>query len=645
MRHGSVPRAFGKPRRDPAAHVTLTLLNSCANTNLARRRVGYARGVEAAAFAAQMKVIMGTQLNSTGSEWHWLWREVRPFWSYQAANLCSIFAFSALMMGVPLLMRWVIDDILPARRWGELLLATLLVFVFYVGRVLLAAGGSLVNRVGVQRVVFRLRTRLLEHLQALPAAFHGRHPVGELVQRLERDVMIVGELGADVLPSAIRMVVETLMTMAAMTFLDWKLALAVTPLMPLFFYIQRRYRALLRRRAEEVREASGRQSSLLNEILTGIIQLQLLGTERRLRRRYAHLSMITMKGQIQQRKQELVYTVLDMSIIGFATALIIGYGGSRVIQGTLSAGTLIAFYAYIGNIFAPMQDAVELSARIQRVRASIRRLLALEQEPNAIQDTAGAVLLPHPPRVLKCRDASFDYAPGKQALRHVDFEVRAGERVALIGESGGGKSTLLKLFARLYDPDEGSIEIDGQDIRAVQLRSLRQVISFVPQDPILFQGTIRDNLRHGCPAATPDEMAEATWVACFAEVVERLPLGLDTELGPMGNGLSGGERQRLAIARALLQQRPVLILDEATSALDPTTEETLLSRLGQWCDGRIVITASHRLSNAQWADRVVVMNRGTIDKGGYAPVGLPHETERSYAVACPPTGMDEDASA
>lgn len=559
---------------------------------------------------------MRTRVNFLGPEWQWLWREVRPFWGYQAANLCCIFVFSVLMMGVPLLMRWVIDDILPARRWGALAVASILFFVFYVGRVLLSAGGNLINRLGVRRMVFRLRTRLLDRLQSLPASFHGRHPVGELVQRLERDVTVVSELGSDIIPSVIRMVVETVMTLAAMAYLDWHLAVLVVPLMPLSLHVQRRYRSLLRRSAEEVREASGYQSSLLNEILTGVIQLQLLGAERRLLRRYAHLNLVTMNRQMRQRKQELLYTVLEMSIIGLGTALIIGYGGARAIQGTLSAGTLVAFYGYISNIFAPMQEAVGLNARVQRVHAGIHRLVALEQEPTAIQDAAEAVPLPLPPRVLKCRNVSFGYAPSKRALREVDFEARAGERIALVGESGGGKSTLLKLFARLYDPDEGSIEMDGRDIRAVQLRSLRQAISFVPQDPILFQGTVRDNLRYGCPAATPDEIAEAAWIACFAEVVERLPKGWDTELGPMGAGLSGGERQRLAIARALLQRRSVLILDEATSALDPATEHTLLSRLERWCDGRTVITASHRLSNARWADRVVVMNRGAVAGSG-----------------------------
>ena len=194
---------------------------------------------------SQTRGIMRRQVNLLGPEWKWLWREVQPFWGYQAANLCCIFAFSALMMCVPLLMRWVIDDILPGRRWGALVIASILFFILYVGRVLLTAGGSLINKMGVQRVVLRLRTRLLERLQSLPASFHARHPVGELVQRLERDITIVGDLGSDVIPSATRMIVETAMTLGAMAFLDWKLAMIVAPLMPIFFYIQRRYRFLL----------------------------------------------------------------------------------------------------------------------------------------------------------------------------------------------------------------------------------------------------------------------------------------------------------------------------------------------------------------------------------------------------------------
>lgn len=551
------------------------------------------------------------------TEWRWLWREVRPFAWYQVASLVSMLASSALGLAGPLLMKWLIDDVLPNKRWTALAVATALFFLVYVGRSLVSSMGGLVNMLGVQRLVLHVRTRLLRHLQSLPAVFYAKRPVGDLVQRLEQDVTMVGEAGSTIVPSIMRMVVETMMTASAMIFLDWRLSSIVVPLLPVFGYLRYRYRTILRKSAEEVREATGQQSSLLNEVLTGAIQIQLLGAEHRFWRRYSRFNVRTMQRQFRQRKNELTFTLLTTTTVGLGTALIIGYGGSRVIDGTMTAGSLVAFYSYIGQIFSPMSTALELYARLTRVRASVRRLMDIELEPSAIRDEPGAQPLPASPEVLVCTNLTFGYAPDKPpALRHVDFDARAGERVAIVGESGCGKSSLLKLIPRMYDAEEGRIEIDGRDARAVQLRSLRRAVSFVPQEPILFHGTLSDNLRHGAPAATPHDLAQAAWIACLTDVVARLPDRWEAQLGPMGVGLSGGEKQRVAIARALLQRRPILILDEATSALDAPTEHRLLSRLEPWCAGRTVIIVSHRLSTARWANRVVVMHQGQIVEDG-----------------------------
>lgn len=550
------------------------------------------------------------------SEWPWLWREVRPFAHYQIASLLCTLAASALGLAGPLVMKWLIDDVLPNRRWRALGIAAGLFFGFYVGRMVISSIGGLINMLGVQRLVFRIRTRLLARLQALPAAFYATHPTGDLVQRLEQDVTLVGQMGSDVLPSVVRMTVDILMTVAVMVFLDWRVSAVVLPLLPLFGYVRHHFRATLRRAAEEVRAATGQQSSLLNELLTGAVQIQLLGAERRMGRRYALLNLRTMKRQMAQRRTELLFTLCSMSAIGLGTAAIIGYGGVRVITGTMTAGALVAFYSYVGNIFSPMSTAVELYARLNRVRASIRRLMDIERAPNAIADRPDAVPLAAAPEVVVCTHVGFGYRPGQPALHGIDFDARAGERVAVVGESGCGKSSLLKLIPRLYDVDEGRIEIDGRDVRALGLRSLRQAVSFVPQDPTLFHGTLRENLKHGCPTATPHQIAQAAWIACLTDVVGRLPHGWDSPLGPMGVGLSGGEKQRVAIARALLQGRPILILDEATSALDAPTEHRLLSRLQRYCERRIVIIVSHRLSAARWASRVVVLHEGRVVEDG-----------------------------
>jgi ABC-type bacteriocin/lantibiotic exporter with double-glycine peptidase domain len=550
------------------------------------------------------------------SEWRWLWQEVRPFVRYQAASLLCILSASFVSLVDPLIMKWLIDDILPQRRLTALPVAAVLFFSVYVGRLVLSSLASVITFLAVQRLTYGLRVRLLDHLQALSGAFYAEHPVGDLVQRMERDVEAVGDLGADVVPSIVRMVVMSTFTVTTMLILDWRLTSLVVPLLPLFVFVRYRYRMILRRVSDQVREAMGRQSSLLNELLTGVLQIQLLGAERRLSRRYARLNLRTMRVNMVRRRAELWFTLFSMSVIALGMSLIIGIGGARVIFGGLTAGSLVAFYSYIGYLFSPLTTAVELYARLNRVRASIRRLQGIEDTPSLIADAPDAVPIVDAPQQIVCRNVTFGYAPGQPVLHGIDFVARAGERVAIVGASGCGKSSLLKLMPRLYDVETGSVTIDGLDVRRAQIKSLRRAISVVPQEPVLLQGTLRDNLLHARPAASRADLARVARLACLTEVVDRLPGGWDAPLGPMGAGLSGGEKQRVAIARALLQERPVVILDEATSALDPPTEQRLLAHLDTWCSGRIVVVVTHRLSAACWADRIVVLVRGQLVEQG-----------------------------
>ena len=267
------------------------------------------------------------------------------------------------------------------------------------------------------------------------------------------------------------------------------------------------YRTILRANSEAVRTNSGNQSNLLNELLTGITQIQLLGAERRVARNYARLNLRSQRSRWIQRKNELMFTFTAMTVVSLGSALILGYGGARVINGQLTAGSLVAFYSYIGGIFAPLSMATELYARMNRVRASIRRLLDVEDSPNEIRDRDDAKPLTERPSLIVCTGVKFRY-DDKPALDGADFDARAGERVAIVGASGCGKSSLLKLLPRLYDAEGGRVEIDGRDMRSLQLRSLRDAISFVPQEPILFQGTLLENLRHGSPARRP-----RSWIA------------------------------------------------------------------------------------------------------------------------------------
>jgi ATP-binding cassette subfamily B protein len=575
--------------------------------------------------------------DSDGHEWRWLWRQILPYIHYEIGSLVLVLLANAVSLTSPLLMKWLIDKILPQHAWRELLIVTALFFGVSIGGNALRSAGSLIAARGVMQCAYQLRRRLLGQLVGLPAAFYSKHPVGDLVQRAESDVSLVADLGSDLLPSVVNMVVQTSMTIAIMIALDWRLTIIALPLAPLFEYLRHRYRTILRKSSEDVREASGVQSNLLNELLTGMTQIQLLGAERRMARGYARLNLRSQRARWRQRKNELMFSFTAMTVVALGSALILGYGGARVMNGQLTAGSLVAFYSYIGGIFAPLSMATELYARLNRVRASVRRLLEIENAPNEIRDRPDATPLIERPRLIVCTGATFRYdrANGPEAgsgaggagsdvateidtpaLDRADFDAHAGERVAIVGASGCGKSSLLKLLPRLYDVDDGRIEIDGRDVRSLQLRTLREAISFVPQEPILFQGSLRENLRHGCPTASAEDLDRVIRIACLTDVVNRLPEGLKTKLGPMGAGLSGGEKQRVAIARAILQDRPIVILDEATSALDARTERRLLARLKSWCRDRIVIVVSHRLAASKWADRVVVFDAGRVIEDG-----------------------------
>jgi ABC-type multidrug transport system fused ATPase/permease subunit len=549
-------------------------------------------------------------------EWRWLLREMRPVVRPQAASLACIVSASAADLTGPLLMKWVIDDVLPNGRWGALALATLGLWLASVGRASLSALGMFLNAFGVRRMTVGLRVRLTRHVQRLPAEFHAKRALGDLVQRLERDVACVGELGSDILPSMIQTAISVAMTVAVMVYLDWRISAVVLPLVPAFAYLRHRYHRRLLREAEGVREAAGRESNLLHEILTGAVELQLLGAESRLARRYLRLSLGTMRRQLVQRRLELLFKLAMVGLIALGAALVVGFGGARVLLGGMTAGSLIAFYAYVNALFPPLNMAVDVYSRVHRVIASIRRLMDLEAVPGEIRDAPDAEQLSEAPRQLVCRNVSFTYGADRSVLSGVDFAAGMGERIVIIGQSGCGKSSLLKLIPRLYDPSGGHLQLDGRDMRSLQLRSLRQWVSFVPQEPILFQGTLRENLRYAQPTATAEEIAEAAWMACLTDVIQRLPRGLDTDLGHMGAALSGGEKQRFAIARALLQKRPILILDESSSALDGRTEHELLKRLQRWAAGRLIIFASHRMAAVHWADRVIVLNQGRVVEHG-----------------------------
>jgi len=342
----------------------------------------------------------------------------------------------------------------------------------------------------------------------------------------------------------------------------------------------------------------------LEEHLSSIVQVQLLSCEQREARRFARISSAVVRAQMKRRSTELFFSSVLYLIIITGMAGVLSYGGYQVMSGALTAGGLVAFYGYTLQLFIPLYGVVDIYAKVQRVAASARRLIEITEAKSILRDGERPLRVDEAAAV-ELKDVCFSYDSERPVLNALSLRVDRGERVALSGTSGNGKSTIAKLVARMYDARAGDVLLDGIDVRDFKLKSLRSAVIFVPQDPVLFDVTLRENLLYGNPQASDDEIDRVTRLAQLDALVERLPHGLDESLGPRGNRLSGGERQRVALARALLQHPKVLILDECTSALDEPTEARLLSALDHHLRDVTTIIISHRPHPTNWATRVI----------------------------------------
>jgi ABC-type bacteriocin/lantibiotic exporter with double-glycine peptidase domain len=512
----------------------------------------------------------------------------------------------------PLLMRALIDRALPQRnlRWALGLAGA--IGLCYVGRSALSAAGSMVNFSIAQRCVRDLRVALLDQMNRLSPDYHEQTPTGEKLTRIEHDVDEIANLGADTANQSIRAILFFALNLAMMARLNLLMTLTVLPLMPLFAIVQRRFSVLLKTRAEEARSKVGLATSILTEHLAAVPQIQFLGAEEASAQRAVTAWDGMLRAQRIQRQTQIGFSLSIGAILAASILVVLAFGSVKVLAGALTIGGLVAFYTYGTRVFEPVSSAMDLYARLQSVGASIRRVRELLDLESTVRDTGterldGASLN----QGFNIQDVSFSYGR-KAALSNVTLQIRAGERIAIVGASGSGKSTLARLLVRAADPDSGRVLLEGLPLADYALASLRSAVCYVPQHPVLFQGTIRENLLYANPRATDEEMFRAVQAAQLTSVLNRLPRGLDASLGPGAVGLSGGERQRLALARSLLRESVALVLDEATSALDVPTEREVLESVASFRAHQTIIVISHRLRSLAWVDRFVLLDHGRI---------------------------------
>ena len=549
------------------------------------------------------------------NELRWLAARVRPFLRLHLGSYCFIVLSSILALLDPLIVRFLIDEVIPKRRIAWLPVVAAVFFLTYAARLGSDNAAGLLNFRALQKLTFRLRLGLLRHLQRLPAEYHDKRSLGDTLHRLQNDVDQVATLSGEVIPSALKMVTLFVLVVATMLFLNYQLTIIVLPLVPIFLLVRRRFHILLREASDTVQERSGRVIGFLEEHLSSIIQVQLLSCEQREARRFARISSSAVRAQVKRRCTELFFSTVLYLIVVTGMASVLCYGGYLVMLGQLTPGGLVAFYGYTLHLFIPLYGVVDIYAKLQRAGASIRRLKEITETQTVLRDRQDALTLaPDLAGLVELKEVSFAYNSERPVLNEVSFRVNPGEHVAISGRSGNGKSSIARLLARLYDAPSGTVLIEGTDVRDIKLKSLRSAVIFVPQEPVLFDVTLRENLLYGNTRASEDELERVARLAQLEDVIRKLPNGWDEPLGPRGNRLSGGERQRVALARALLQRPRILILDESTSALDALTERRLLVGLDDFLQNVTTILISHRPHPTRWADRVIHLKQGRISE-------------------------------
>jgi ABC-type bacteriocin/lantibiotic exporter with double-glycine peptidase domain len=546
------------------------------------------------------------------SDFVWLLLRLGPMrWRLVLGLVCVSLAGFATTID-PLLMQTLIDSALPQRnlRWALEIAGG--IGLCYLGRSALGAAGLLVNFSVVQRCIRDLRITLLNQMMRLSADYHEQTPTGEKLTRIEHDVDEIANLGADTANQSVRAVLFFAINLAMMARLNLRLTLTVLPLMPLFAIIQRRFSVLLKARAEDARIETGAATSILTEHLAAVPQIQFLGAEQASAKQARSAWDLMLRTQWLQRRSQIGFSLSIGAILVTSILVVIAFGSAKVLAGALTIGGLVAFYAYETRVFEPISSAMDLYARLRSVGASIRRVREiLDLEPTVGDSGTQRLESSSLNHGFEIQDVSFSYG-SKAVLSDLTLQIEAGERVAVIGASGSGKSTLARLLVRAADPGRGRILLEKQPLPDYTLESLRGEVCYVPQHPVLFQGSVRENLAYANPQATTQEMYRATGAAQLASVLSRLPNGLDAPLGPGAVNLSGGERQRLAIARALLRDSLVLVLDESTSALDGPTESAVLRSIAEFCARQTIIVISHRIRSLGWMDRHVLLDEGHI---------------------------------
>ena len=463
-----------------------------------------------------------------------------------------------------------------------------------------------------QRFVFSLRCRLFAHMQRLSLRFHDRQRTGDLVARLTSDINAIQQAianGTIIFGSNSLLILGMI---SLMLWLNWKFTLAALSVAPLLFWVVFIYTTRISKASRAARSSDGRLASVAQETLASIRIVQGLAQEQKQDERFHAQGSNSLEASLQEvRYRARIAPLVDL-LAAAGLAVVMWYGATRVMAGELTAGDVVVFFAYVTNLYSPMRALSRFSFGFNKARVGAERIARVFEVRSDVADRPDARAAKNLKGEIEFRDVTFEYEKGQPVLSQINLRIRAGEKIAIVGATGAGKSTLVSLVPRFFDPASGQVCIDGEDIRNFRLQSLRDQVGLVLQDSLLFKGTIRENIAFGRPDATDEEIASAAAAANADEFIRQKPEAYETRVSERGTTLSGGQKQRVAIARAILRNAPILILDEPTSGLDAVAERSVIDSLAAAAKGRTTLIIAHRLTSVRIADRIVVLDAGRI---------------------------------
>jgi ATP-binding cassette subfamily B protein len=565
-----------------------------------------------------------------------LWRMGRHFWPEVRkhrwlifVSMLALIAEVVLRLLEPWPLKFVFDRLihtgasatweqrLPSVDTPTLLLWASFAVILITGLRALASYRSTIGFAQIgNRVLTKVRSRLYRHVQYLSLSFHTRARTGDLVMRVINDVSMLQDVAVTALLPTLAKVLLVAGMLALMFWMNWRLALVSISILPFFWLRTVSLTRRIREVAQKQRQQQGAMAATAAESITAIRTVQALSLEGSFARAFSAENERILKEDVKGKRLSAALERSVDVLVALATAAVLWYGGTLALRGAISAGDLVVFLAYLKYAYRPVQDFAKYSGRLAKASASADRVMELLERIPDVRDRADATPAPALRGAIRFESVHFSYEQGQPLLRDVNLEIGPGQHVALVGPSGGGKSTLASLVLRLYDPTAGRVVIDGSDLRDFTLESLRNQISVVLQDNLLFAASVRENIAYGAPQATEEQIEAAARLANAHDFITALSGGYHAVLGERGVTLSHGQRQRIAIARAAIRQAPILILDEPATGLDKANERAVIEALERLYTGRTTFLITHDIYHAMHADTILYLDNGCIVERG-----------------------------